>query len=335
MKHVISPSHLLDLDDAELSGRVRAALARDAQVKTDDVQVSVEDGAVTLLGTVDAPYERARASARVAQLEGVRRVDNRLTVAVDQYLSDKDLLQRVQTALLADPHPAVRQVGARIHRGVVTLVGRVDSLEDERHALRVARGVKGVREVVSALKIGQIDPTHQPVPVVDDAALLSQASAAVAEAGVTIFENRSYVRDGVLHLRGLVRDRSDLARALAAAQRVPGLQAVRLELALQADPSSRDPDEALAGRVIQAFSWDGRVSPAQVVPTASEGVVVLSGQVDSIEDHDAAIEIAAKVPGVRGVLDSVRILGRGPLHATDHGAVLPRGTKFRHGGRRR
>ena len=215
----------------------------------------------------------------------------------------------------------------------MTLVGRVDTLAVKWAALEAAEKVKGVRDVISALKVGEIEPTDQPVPVVDDATMLSEVMAAISDAGVMIYENESYVRDGLAHLRGLVENRRALRHAVLTAWRVPGLQGMRSELALRANASSRNADEALVGRVVRALRRDGRVSPAQVVPVASYGIVVLSGQVDSIEDHDAAVTVAAGVPGVQRVLDNIIILGRFPHWATDREGVRLRGTKSRRGGR--
>lgn len=306
-----------EIPDAELAGRVMRALSRNGLVKSDDLQIFVEDGEVTLLGTVDTPYERHQAGRLAGWTHGVRRLHNRIAVAIDQPLSDRDLQQRVQSALASHPLFARYPVTATVTRGVVTLRGQVDTLAQKRIMVAVAENVKGVRQVVSALQIGQIAPADQPVPIVDDALLLSEVNAAIGDASVTIFENETYVRDGIVHLRGLVPSRRAVIKAIEAAQRVPHLQGIRNELVLQADPASRDLDEALIGRVVEAFRRDGRVSPTQVTPSAAGGIVVLSGQVDSIEDHDAALEIAASVPGVFKVIDDIRLLGRAPLWASD------------------
>lgn len=322
-----------EIKDAELSGRILAALARDGHVQSDDLRVFVENGVVTLLGTVDSPFERDEAKRLVLWMPGVKLVDDRLTVSIDQYLSDGELLEGVQAALAAEPLAAHHSISARIKHGVVTLRGRVDTLAEERAVLEAAEKVKGVRDVICALRIGQIEPTDQPVPIVDDATLLSEVMAAITEVGVTIYQNESYVRDGVAHLRGLVDDRRALRQAVQAAWRVPGLQGVRTELAPRADASSRNADEALVGRIVRALRRDGRVSPAQVVPIATDGMVVVSGQVDSIEDHDAALAVVAGVPGVQKVLDNIIILGRFPHWATDREGVRQRRATSRRGGK--
>jgi hyperosmotically inducible periplasmic protein len=332
----VNPRYALDIGDAEIAGSIRAALGGSGRIKTDDLWIFVEDGAVTLQGVVFTPYERHAAESLALQTYGVRRVYNRITVAINRKLTDEDLLERVQEALVAHPLFARHPITARIMRGVVSLYGRVDTLAEEQSAVEAAEKVRGVRQVVSAIKVGQIDPTKEPVGIVDDAALLSTTMAAIADAGVVMYHSHSYVRDGIAHLRGQVHDRRVARRAIRAALRVPGLQGVHNELVLHADPLSRDPNEALVGRVIEAMRRDGRVSPSQVMPSVADGVLVLSGQVDSIEDHDAALEVARSVAGVREVVDRIRIMGREPLWADDRRhTVRPAGMQqqHRHGGR--
>jgi osmotically-inducible protein OsmY len=331
----IGLTYPLEIEDAELCGRVIQALVRSGQLKSDDLHVLVEHGVVTLLGTVATPYERHKAELLARWVPGVRQVDNRLAVVLSHYISDAERRVLVETALaqhpLLGPHLVGDHVkskaGARMTHGVVTLLGRVDNLEEAHAARETVEQVAGVREIVSALKIGRTGPTGEPEPLPDDLALLSAVNAAILDAGVTIYRNQSYVHNGVVHLHGLVKDRRAMRRALVAAQRVPGLQGIRNELALQADPESQDPDEALTGRVIEALAQDGRVSPSQVSPAAAGGMVVLSGEVDSAEDDEVARAVVARVPGVRDVIDDIRILGRSPWHASDRQHLEEQGPK--------
>ncbi len=321
-----------EIRDGELAGHVLLALARDGEIQSDDIEVWVEGRSVTLLGTVSSPYERDHASAITADLPGVESVDNRLAIAQDHYLSDEERLERVLAALAADPVAGRYRIGARIHAGVVTLLGQVRSLDEERIVINVAKRVPGIRHVVSALCIGPTAPAEEPLPITDDALLLSDLNAAIAEAGVTIYEDETFVRDGVAHLRGRVANRRELERACEAARRVTGLRAVRNELVTMADPASSNPNEALTGRVVEALHEDPRINPSQVTPLAADGVVILTGQVDSIEDYNAAMEVAAHVPGVTNVVNEVRLLGRQPLHADDRHDVEKKAVGSPHGG---
>lgn len=331
----IGLTYPLEIEDAELCGRVIQAIVRSGQVKSDDLHVMVENGVVTLYGTVATPYERHKAELLTRWVPGVRHVDNRLTVVLSHYVTDAERQSLVEMVLARHPLLGPRVVGdhvkskagARINHGVVTLLGQVDSLAEAYAARETVEQVAGVREIVSALKIGPTGPAGEVGPPPDDIALLSAVNAAILAAGVTIYRNQSYVHNGVVHLRGLVQDRRAMRRALAAAQRVPGLHGIRNELTIQANPESQDLDEALTGRVIEALAQDGRVSPSQVLPAAAGGVVVLSGEVDSAEDDEVARSVAAHVPGVRDVVDDIRILGRSPWHASDRQHWEERGPK--------
>jgi hypothetical protein len=66
--------------DERIAAAAREAFVSQAYLKGDDIQVHSQDGAVTLLGTVAAEPHLLIAAAAVADLPGVKRVDNRLEV---------------------------------------------------------------------------------------------------------------------------------------------------------------------------------------------------------------------------------------------------------------
>jgi BON domain len=66
--------------DERIATAAREAFVSQAYLKGDDIQVHSQDGAVTLLGTVAAANNKWGSVATVADLPGVKRVDNRLEV---------------------------------------------------------------------------------------------------------------------------------------------------------------------------------------------------------------------------------------------------------------
>lgn len=66
--------------DERIAAAARQAFISQAYLKGDDIQVHAQDGAVTLLGTVAEEPHLLIAAATVADLPGVKRVDNRLEV---------------------------------------------------------------------------------------------------------------------------------------------------------------------------------------------------------------------------------------------------------------
>jgi hypothetical protein len=78
--------------------------------------------------------------------------------------NDTQLALRVQTALINDPDIGTLPIEVRATGGLVTLTGRVRSSSDRERAVRLARGVDGVRDVRATLKIADIPPDEVPRP---------------------------------------------------------------------------------------------------------------------------------------------------------------------------
>ena len=66
--------------DAAITAKVKTAFLADADVKGLQVDVDTRDGVVTLSGTLDKAANVDRAATIAKGMEGVKSVDNRLTV---------------------------------------------------------------------------------------------------------------------------------------------------------------------------------------------------------------------------------------------------------------
>jgi hyperosmotically inducible protein len=69
-----------DIDDHGITSRVKDALANDGQYKYDGVQVVTFKGTVQLSGFVDTSDQKSRARDIAKGVEGVKDVDNNITV---------------------------------------------------------------------------------------------------------------------------------------------------------------------------------------------------------------------------------------------------------------
>jgi osmotically-inducible protein OsmY len=137
--------------DADTEAAILDALIADAEVHADDVEVAVEDGAVTLRGLVEVPSQRDRAERIVAAVPGVASVDNQLrvwlTVSVD------DVAERVTDAIGRDAIIGADAITISVENSDVTLTGRVGSAEHRDAALQAAAGAPGVAAVHDALRV--------------------------------------------------------------------------------------------------------------------------------------------------------------------------------------
>jgi osmotically-inducible protein OsmY len=66
---------------------------------------------------------------------------------------DATITTRVKTVLVTDPAVEVARIEVSTFKGIVTLSGRVKSKDDEAKAIALARTIKGVSDVKSALQI--------------------------------------------------------------------------------------------------------------------------------------------------------------------------------------
>ena len=72
---------------------------------------------------------------------------------VSTTIDDATVTTRVKTALINDPAIEAQRIDVTTSGGVVTLSGRVKTKEEEAKAIALARSVKGVADVKSALQI--------------------------------------------------------------------------------------------------------------------------------------------------------------------------------------
>jgi len=68
------------IDDASITGRVKAALLEDPSTKGSSINIETREGVVQLNGFVDGDIEKDRAAKLAAAVSGVKSVDNNLTV---------------------------------------------------------------------------------------------------------------------------------------------------------------------------------------------------------------------------------------------------------------
>jgi len=122
----------------------------------DDVNASVKDGVVTLTGKVTMPYKRDEIAKRVATIDGVRAVQDRLTVLPVSSFDD-ELRYRIARSIYGHsnfwsyavmPNPPIHIV---VENGRVTLTGVVQSNVDRMLARSLATQF-GALSVTSELK---------------------------------------------------------------------------------------------------------------------------------------------------------------------------------------
>ena len=146
-----------DRRDVRLADEIADAVLGYAQLSIfDDINASVENGAVILTGKVTTPYKKSDLQKRIERIDGVRSLRNDVDV-LSVSIYDEDLRYRVARAIYGNPsfwsyasmaNPPIHII---VERGRVTLVGVVSSNVERMLARSLATGL-GELSVTNALK---------------------------------------------------------------------------------------------------------------------------------------------------------------------------------------
>jgi hyperosmotically inducible periplasmic protein len=178
--------------DAGITMAVESKMASDDRVKASDINVDTHNHVVTLNGTVASRAERDRAVLIARDTKGVNTVVDNLVVgavpaatsgkyeqkteektentkaakthdakakserAADHtgdVLTDAAITSELKTKFLAEPGVSGLNINVDTNNGVVTLSGTVKSKAEAAKAMALARESKGVKRVVSKLKV--------------------------------------------------------------------------------------------------------------------------------------------------------------------------------------
>lgn len=167
------------LSDAWLTAKTKLALLADEDVSGTAINVDTSGGVVSLKGQVESQAEKAKAVEIARGIEGVKDVQDELTVAAsqpggaqqsgaaapakreDDQIADQ-VRQQIQESLpqfRADGDtlkgPQDTSITVKVDDGVVSLDGNVPDVRDIVKAAEAARRVQGVRSVKTTIESGQ------------------------------------------------------------------------------------------------------------------------------------------------------------------------------------
>jgi osmotically-inducible protein OsmY len=140
--------------DMQLKNEIEEELRWDPKVNAAQIGVSVDKGAVSLLGSVDTYAEKWAAEDATKRVFGVRAVAQDLTVKIlaDHKRIDSEIAAAIQNALTWDVH-IPKGVTATVHSSSVTLAGEVAWNYQRDAAEQAIRHLTGVVSVNNAVTL--------------------------------------------------------------------------------------------------------------------------------------------------------------------------------------
>jgi osmotically-inducible protein OsmY len=123
------------------------------------IKVSVSGQTATLTGEVAKSPSQGLAEQVALSVEGIKKVDNKVTVkeaagpaaASEASVKNVALEMKVKAVLLTEIGTNALKIEVEVVDGVVSLRGKLDNPETSRAAITKARSIKGVKKVVNLL----------------------------------------------------------------------------------------------------------------------------------------------------------------------------------------
>jgi osmotically-inducible protein OsmY len=213
--------------DRRIQKDVEDELAWDPGIDQAGVGVAVDNGIVSLSGTVTTFGERYRAERAALRVRGVRAVANDLDVQVAPRpgRTDAQIASAALTALGLSVTIPRDQVKVLVRDGTLSLDGTVDWEYQRLAATRAVRDLEGVKQVSNQIKL-------RPTPTSKD--VQRQITAAFHRSAQLDAESMKVEVDGTrVTLSGRVSSWEEKRQAEKTAWSAPGITDVRNLLAVE------------------------------------------------------------------------------------------------------
>jgi len=302
--------------DAAIRLAVEQKLAADPAVFANPIETDVEEGIVTLRGTVENLVMRNRAVNAAKSRRGVIGVVDRLTVEPESR-DDDAIREDVLVALSEGIAGEESQVKLDIDDGIVELTGVVRSIAERAALTRLVAGVRGVRDVNNRVAV------VLPAEPDDEVIARTVRNRLDFDVWLAAFPLQVEVEDDEVTLSGTVsslplRDRAETLAGVVGARSVD-LSGVTVEPEYdpvtdpKRVPTPQPEDDAIHTAIRAAWAEDPRVVAGNPDLNVEEGVVTLTGTVNNLKAKRAAEEDARGIVGVRQVDNFLKVHPLDPL----------------------
>jgi len=261
------------------------------------LHVEVKGDRANIWGTVDSLAEKDFFGSRVGRIDGVRELDNSLTVSNDGTIKDKDIELGIAQRFQGSNYEDITHLGCRVSRGIATLLGHVETQSTERLAKRLASQVRGVKEIRSEIQFLE--------KAVDDATLVNRVeNALVASPWVNAQEIKTEARNGLITLTGLVDTQETMEWAVETTYQVPGVKAVVSEIFTR--HRSQGEDLWLTEQLVAKLGKH-HLNSGQIRASVQGGIAFLTGEVYSEDDRLKAEKMIQSIPNIHDVNNSIKV----------------------------
>lgn len=213
--------------------------------------------------------------------------------------SDEALKQDVEQELLWDSAVDARNITVTVHGRVVTLEGSVSSYAQKLAVQKAAQRVADSRAVVLELSVRSPSPSKHT----DEDMAAAVMSTLKWQEGVPENAIQVVVERGCVTLRGEVDHGYQRQAAETAVSRMRAVVGLSNQITVRGDEVATD----IHAQIVRALARRAQRESARVQVDAHDGVVRLTGTVDSLAEKRAACGVAWAAKGVRWVVDQLSV----------------------------
>ncbi|MFH0754228.1 MAG: BON domain-containing protein [Candidatus Omnitrophota bacterium] len=220
---------------SEMDSRIEASAQKSYVYKTylmnDAITTQSKEGIVTLTGTVAEESHKALAKETVANLPGVKSVDDQLVVKAEQPAENSDgwVGMKVKTALLFHSNVNAFKTEVGVKDGVITLKGEALSEAQKDLAGEYAKDVDGVKSVKNEMTVAKAEENKGLTlsEKIDDASITAQVKLALMyHRSTSALKTSVNTVDGVVTVGGTAKNDAEKALVDKLVKDVKGVTSV-------------------------------------------------------------------------------------------------------------
>lgn len=202
---------------ASLDGRIEASARKSYVFKTflkaDDISIDSKDGVVVLTGTVAEVSHKSLAQETLAELPGVKSVENKLevkgepTANSDAWLSDK-----LKITLLFHRSVSAGKTEVEVKDGMVTLRGVAENQAQKELTTEYASDIDGVKGVKNEMTLAETPENRGRTTgeKIDDSSISAQVRLALLfHRSTSVISTSVSTKRGVVTLGGKARNTAE------------------------------------------------------------------------------------------------------------------------------
>lgn len=303
-----------EMPSQKVAPALEELLARDRIAELDRIDVSENEGRVTLRGTVPTLIAKERAARVARTVKGVRHVVNEIALQPRETLPATELRAVVRTALLTNPATQSHQIRVDAEPdGSINLSGTVASWAERDAAGQVAKSISGVTAVHNGIGV-EYATTRVDSEVAADINRLLHWDAYLGDNSIDVA-----VHKGGVSLTGAVDSSAEKSHASRLAWiagtksvDVTGLNVVSdgATTAARKQREAGTSDQDIGAAVRSRLELSAAVSNPVDVEVV-RGAATLRGAVETLEAKRKAAAMASQVAGVERVENELQVASAG------------------------